>query len=101
MTKYSRIALSLQKLNEHWDQDRLFLETRKIIGAVIQKITYEVLILMVKIKLFNIFKEYLPRVLGKKFNELIGPYKGYNPKVDPSILASFFGIKNNYFNYCI
>ncbi|KAE9549902.1 hypothetical protein FO519_006886 [Halicephalobus sp. NKZ332] len=74
--QHNRIAISLSQINEHWDQDRIFHETRKIIGGILQKITYD---------------EYLPKLLGKDFKDLIGKYGGYNDQLDPSIANEFTG----------
>lgn len=35
------------------------------------------------------YKEWLPKILGGQFQNLIGPYKGYNSSVDPSISDYF------------
>lgn len=71
LREHNRIANILSGLNRQWDGDRLYHETRKIVGAEIQAITY---------------KEWLPKILG---DAMIGAYSGYNSNVDPSISAEF------------
>ena len=73
--EHNRCARELGIVNPHWDDERLFQECRRIVGALIQKITY---------------LDYLPKVMGpENFDFFVGPYLGYNPDVDPSVLNSF------------
>ncbi|CAP35341.2 Protein CBG17768 [Caenorhabditis briggsae] len=74
LRQHNRIAATLQRVNPHWDQERVFHESRKIVGAMIQRIT---------------FTEYLPKVLGVAFEERIGAYPGYDPNTDPSVANEF------------
>lgn len=72
--EHNRLAEELSKINPQWNGDRLYQEARKIVGAKLQHITYE---------------HWLPKILGPKGMEMLGPYKGYDPLVDATISNEF------------
>lgn len=81
MREHNRIADILSQVNPHWDDETIYQETRHIISAEIQHITYN---------------EFLPVVLGdemiKKYDlEPLskGYYEGYSPKINAGIRAAF------------
>lgn len=81
VAEHNRITLELADLNPHWSDEKLYQETRRIIGAIFQHITY---------------REFLPLVLGKEVCRLFdlelepsGYFKHYDPKVNPTIANSF------------
>lgn len=75
MREHNRVARQLMKINPCWDDERLYQETRKIIGAMNQVLVYQ---------------EFLPVLFGRyHLSTYLSPYKGYNPYVDASIPNSF------------
>ncbi|KFO89319.1 Myeloperoxidase, partial [Buceros rhinoceros silvestris] len=74
LREHNRLARALKRLNPHWNGERLYQEARKILGAMIQIITY---------------RDYLPLLLGTSFHRLIPRYRGYNECEDPRISNIF------------
>ncbi|CAD6190102.1 unnamed protein product [Caenorhabditis auriculariae] len=72
--EHNRIAQKMMDMNSAWSGDRVFQETRKIVGAVVQNILY---------------KEYLPKLLGVSLEKIVGSYKGYDKNVDATIANEF------------
>ena len=75
--EHNRIAQFIADNNPSFTSNKVFLTTREIVTAEIQKITYQ---------------DFLPLLIGDMFTTLIPPYvgeTGYNPEVDPSIPNAF------------
>ncbi|XP_052566883.1 peroxidasin isoform X2 [Culex pipiens pallens] len=68
--EHNRIAGELKRVNPHWDGDKLYFESRKIVGAIVQHITYE---------------HWLPLIIGDRME----PYTGYDSSINPSISNEF------------
>nr|XP_012152649.1 PREDICTED: uncharacterized protein LOC100875470 [Megachile rotundata] len=78
---HNRIATKLAALNPHWSDEKLFQESRRIVGAIVQHITY---------------REFLPIVLGQDVMKIFDLellkkdyYQGYDPKVNPTVANEF------------
>ncbi|XP_070796250.1 peroxidasin-like [Pituophis catenifer annectens] len=72
--EHNRVAAELQSLNPHWDGDTIYHEARKIVGALMQHITYS---------------HWLPKILGEAGMKVMGDYKGYEPTTNAGILNVF------------
>eukprot|EP00095_Tigriopus_kingsejongensis_P007792 maker-scaffold370_size193435-snap-gene-0.40 protein:Tk07792 transcript:maker-scaffold370_size193435-snap-gene-0.40-mRNA-1 annotation:"hypothetical protein DAPPUDRAFT_320790" len=83
LREHNRLARELQKENPHWEDERIYHETRKIVGAMHQHIT---------------FNEWLPIVLGPRVLSIFeltlkptGFFDGYNNTVNPTVANAFGG----------
>ncbi|KAH8382429.1 hypothetical protein KR009_003508, partial [Drosophila setifemur] len=79
--EHNRIAMELSELNPHWSDEKVYQETRRIVGAMFQHIT---------------FREFLPVVLGREVVKLFdlelmpsGFYERYSSKVNPTVANAF------------
>jgi hypothetical protein len=69
MREHNRLCDELKTENPTWTDEQLYQRARKIVGALIEAVTYE---------------EFLPTIgVG------LDPYTGYDPAVEPNILNSF------------
>ncbi|XP_071989629.1 myeloperoxidase-like [Engystomops pustulosus] len=72
--EHNRIATALRRLNPRMTGETLYQEARKIVGAILQKITY---------------KDWLPLLLGSQMPRVLPNYRGYNESVDPRVANVF------------
>ena len=78
--EHNRIASLLESVNPHWDEETLYQESRKIVGAEMQHITYN---------------EFLPAILGEVLTETFhlkskgnGYHMDYNDELPTTTLNS-------------
>jgi peroxidase len=81
--EHNRIAQALHQLNPHWDDDLLFEESRRIVVAEIQHITYN---------------EWLPLIIGREamlrfslFSRSNEYSSDYDEEINPSMTNEFTG----------
>uniref|UniRef100_A0A182JVP7 Uncharacterized protein n=1 Tax=Anopheles christyi TaxID=43041 RepID=A0A182JVP7_9DIPT len=81
VNEHNQIATRLSDINPHWSDEKVYQETRRIVGALFQHITY---------------REFLPLVLGKEVCRLFdleletsGYYRNYDANVNPTVANEF------------
>ncbi|KAJ1184869.1 hypothetical protein NDU88_001666 [Pleurodeles waltl] len=75
MREHNRVARELRRINPRWTGETLYQEARKVVGGILQKITY---------------KDYIPLLMGREAAaRIIGTYRGYNESVDPRVANVF------------
>jgi peroxidase len=74
MREHNRIAKKFSKINPHWDGEKIYQESRKIVGAIMQHITYE---------------QWLPLIIGIEGMNALRKESGYDVTLDPTIRNEF------------
>jgi peroxidase len=74
LRQHNRLVDMLKRVNPKWSAEQLYQEARKIVGAQMQVITYQ---------------DWLPIILGPVGMKMLGKYKKYDPKVDPTVTNEF------------
>ncbi|XP_045592710.2 LOW QUALITY PROTEIN: salivary peroxidase/catechol oxidase [Procambarus clarkii] len=81
LREHNRLATRLNRINSHWDDERLYQEARRINIAQFQNIVY---------------KEFLPVLIGRRRMEEYklpprssGYYQDYDVKVNPGVMNEF------------
>ena len=73
--EHNRIARELATLNPSWDDEWIYQEARKIVGAILQKIVYY---------------DYLPKIFGKRIYDIVvGEFDTYDPRINPGVNNAF------------
>ncbi|NXU54274.1 PERT peroxidase, partial [Turnix velox] len=75
LREHNRLARALKRINSHWTSETVYQEARKIVGALHQIIT---------------LRDYVPKIIGPDaFDLYIGPYRGYDSTMNPTISNVF------------
>ncbi|CAO2604836.1 Thyroid peroxidase [Lemmus lemmus] len=75
LREHNRLAATFKAINAHWSAETSYQEARKVVGALHQIIT---------------MRDYIPKILGPDaFRQYVGPYKGYDPTVNPTVSNVF------------
>ena len=73
--EHNRCARNIARLNKMSNDEQIYQLCRKIVGAIIQKITYQ---------------DWLPKLFGiTGFRKYVGPYRGYKPSTNPGVPNAF------------
>lgn len=79
--EHNEIASELADMNLHWSDEKIYQESRRIVGAMVQHITY---------------REFLPLVLGREVCKLFdlelkssGYFENYDARANPTVSNAF------------